>query len=128
MRLLVDEDTASATLITRLLAAGYEVVQLPLGTPDEVVFSAAQRLALPILTANVGRKGRRDPVGLYQFAIERAPHCGVIGIFRPAPSRWLSDSLIIAALARLVAQEQARPGTALRLNGITCLNNFLPQP
>jgi len=41
MRLLVDEDTASATLITRLLAAGYEVVQLPLGTPDEVVFSAA---------------------------------------------------------------------------------------
>ena len=90
--------------------------------------SLAQRLALPILTANVGRKGRRDPVGLYQFAIERAPHCGVIGIFRPAPSRWLSDSLIIAALARLVAQEQARPGTALRLNGITCLNNFLPQP
>ena len=128
MRLLVDEDTASATLITRLLAAGYEVVQLPLGTPDEVVFSAAQRLALPILTANVGRKGRRDPVWLYQFAIERAPHCGVIGIFRPAPSRWLSDSLIIAALARLVAQEQAQPGTALRLNGITCLNNFLPQP
>ena len=128
MRLLVDEDTASATLITRLLAAGHEVVQLPLGTPDEVGFSAAQRLALPILTANVGRKGRRDPVGLYQLAIERAPHCGVIGIFRPAPSRWLSDSLIIAALARPVAQEQAQPGTALRLNGITCRNDFLPQP
>ncbi len=128
MRLLVDEDTASATLITRLLAAGHEVVQLPLGTPDEVVFSEAQRLALPILTANVGRKGRRDPVGLYQLAIERIPHCGVIGIFRPAPSRWLSDSLIVAALARLMAQEQAQPGTALRPNGITCLNDFLPQP
>ena len=36
MRLLVDEDTASATLITRLLAAGHEVVQLPLGMPDEL--------------------------------------------------------------------------------------------
>jgi hypothetical protein len=127
MRLLVDEDTASATLITRLLTAGHEVVQLPRGTPDEVVFSEAQRLALPILTANVGRKGRRDPVGLYQLAVEQAPHCGVIGIFRPAPSRWLSDSLIVAALARLMAQEQAQPGTALRPNGITRLNDFLPQ-
>ena len=65
MRLLVDEDTASATLMTRLLAAGHEVVQLPHGTPDEVVFNEAQRLALSILTANVGRKGRRDPVGFY---------------------------------------------------------------
>ena len=128
MRLLVDEDTASATLITHLLAAGHEVVQLPRGTLDEVVFNEAQRLALPILTANVGRKGRRDPVGLYQLAIERAPHCGVIGIFRPAPGRWLSDSLIVAALARLVAQEQAQPGTALRPNGLTRLNDFFPQP
>jgi len=51
MRLLVDEDTASATLITRLLAAGHEVIQLPHGTLDEVVFNEAQRLALPILTA-----------------------------------------------------------------------------
>ena len=127
MRLLVDEDTVSATLITRLLAAGHEVVQLPHGTPDEVVFNEAQRLALPILTANVGRKGRRDPVGLYQFAIERAPHCGVIGIFRPVPGRWLSNSLIVAALARLAAQEQAQPGTALRPNGLTRLNDFLPQ-
>jgi hypothetical protein len=58
-------------------------------------------------------------VGLYQLAVERVPHCGVIGIFRPAPSRWLSDSLIVAALARLVAQEQAQLGTALRPNGIT---------
>jgi hypothetical protein len=47
IRLLVDEYTASATLITRLLAAGHEVVQLPRGTPDEVVFSEVQRLALP---------------------------------------------------------------------------------
>ena len=47
MRLLVDEDTASATLITRLLAAGHEVVQLPHGTPDEVGFNEAQRLAPP---------------------------------------------------------------------------------
>ena len=86
MRLLVDEDTASATLITRLLAAGHEVVQWPHGTPDEIVFNDAQRLALPSLTANVGRKGRRDSVRLYQLAIERAPHCGVIGIFRPAPT------------------------------------------
>jgi len=54
MRLLVDEDTASATLITRLLAAGHDVVQLPYGMPDEVVFNEAQRLALPILTANIG--------------------------------------------------------------------------
>jgi len=128
MRLLVDEDTASATLITRLLAAGHEVVQLPFGTPDEVVFSEAQRLALPILTANIGRKGWCDPVGFYQFAIERAPHCGVIGIFRPAPGRWLSDSLIVAAMARLAAQEQAQPGTVLRPNGLIRLNDFLPQP
>ena len=47
MRLLVDEDTASATLITRLLAAGHEVVQLPHGTPDEVALNEAQRLAYP---------------------------------------------------------------------------------
>src|SRR5215831_15881161 len=128
MRLLVDEDTASATLSTRLLAAGHEVVQLPHGMPDEVVFNDAQRLALPILMANVGRKGRRDPVGLYQLAIERIPHCGVIGIFRPAPGRWLSDSLIAAALARLAAREQAQLGTALRPNSLTRLNDFLPQP
>jgi hypothetical protein len=43
-----------------------------------VVFSEAQRLALPILTANVGHKGRRDPVGLYQLAVERAPHWGIL--------------------------------------------------
>jgi hypothetical protein len=49
MRLLVDEDTASATLITRLLAVGYEVVQVPHGTSDEVVFNEAQRLALGVL-------------------------------------------------------------------------------
>ena len=128
MRLLVDEDTASATLIARLLAAGHEVVQLPRGTPDEVVLNEAQRLALPILTANVGRKGRRDPVGLSQLAVEQVPHCGVIGIFRPAPGRWLSDSLIVAALAQLAALEQAQPGTALRPNGLTRLNDFLPQP
>jgi hypothetical protein len=128
MRLLVDEDTASATLMNRLLAAGHEMVQLPHGTSGEVIFNEAQRLALPILTANVSRKGRRDPVGLYQLAIERAPHCGVIGIFRPAPGRWLSDSLIVAALTRLAAQEQAQPGTALRPNGLTRLNDFLPQP
>jgi len=128
MRLLVDEDTASATLLTRLLGAGHEVVPLPHGTPDEVVFNEAQRLALPILTANVGRKGRRDPVGLYQLAIERAPHCGIISIFRPVLGRWLSDSLIVAALARLAAQEQAQPGTALHPNGLTRLNDFLPQP
>jgi hypothetical protein len=100
---------------------------LPHGTPDEVVFNEAQRLALPMLTANVCRQGRRDPVGLYQLAIERAPHCGGIGIFRPAPGHWLSDSLIVAALARLTAQEQAQPGTALRPNGLTRLNDFLPQ-
>src|ERR1043166_9303936 len=128
MRLLVDEDTASATLIRRLLAAGHEVVQWPHGTPDEVVFNEAQRLALPILTANVGRKGRRNPVGLYQLAIERAPHCSVFGIFRPVPGRWLSDSLSVAALAGLAAQEQAQPGTALRHNNLTRLNDFLPQP
>ena len=128
MRLLIDEDTASATLITRLLAAGHEVVQWPHGTPDEIVFNDAQRLALPSLTANVGRKGRRDSVRLYQLAIERAPHCGVIGIFRPVPGRWLSDSLIVAALARLAAQEQAQLGTALRPNSLTRLNDFLPQP
>ena len=124
----MDEDTASATLIARLLAAGHEVVKLPRGTPDEVVFNEAQRLALPILTVNVGRKGRRDPVGLYQLAVERVPPCGVIGIFRPALARWLSDSLIVAALARLVAQEQAQPGTSLRFNSLTRLNDFLPQP
>jgi hypothetical protein len=128
MRLLVDEDTASATLITRLLAAGHEVVQLPHGTPDEVVCNEAQRLALPILTVKVGRKDRRDPVGLYHLTIERAPHCGVIGIFRPASGRWLSDSLIVAALARLTAQEQAQPDTALHPNGLTRLNDFFPQP
>jgi len=128
MRLLVDEDTASATLITRLLAAGHEVIQLPHGTPDDVVFNEAQPLALPILIANVGRRGRRDPVGLYQFTVDRVPHCGAIGIFCPAPGRWLSDSLIVAAMARLAAQEQAQPGTVLRLNGLTRLNDFLPQP
>jgi hypothetical protein len=126
VKLLVDEDTASATLIARLLAAGHELVHVPAGTPDEVVFREAQRLALPILTANVGRKGRRDPVGLYRLAVERIPHHGVIGIFRPAPGRWLSDAMIIAALARLETQEHAQARTALFPNGVTRLNDFLP--
>src|SRR5216684_2041006 len=100
MKLLLDEDTASATL--------------------------SARLALPILTANVGRKGRRDPQGLYRLALERVPHHGVIGIFRLGPTRWLSDRMIVEALHRLVVQEQAQPGTALRDNDLTRLNDFLP--
>jgi hypothetical protein len=38
MKLLLDEDTASATLSARLMAAGYEVVQVPAGTVDAEVF------------------------------------------------------------------------------------------
>ena len=127
MKLLVDEDTASAALIAYLRAAGHDVVQLPTGTPDKVVFSEAQRLAIPILTANVGRKGRRDPQGLYQLALERVPHHGVIGIFRLGPARRPSDRLIVEALAQLAAQEQLQPGTALRNNHLTRLNEFLPR-
>src|SRR5437870_10230222 len=119
MRLLVDDDTASATLITRVLAAGHEVVQLPRSTPDEVVFVEAQRLGLPILTANVGRKGRRDPVGLYRLALERVPHHGVIGIFRLDPFRRLSNESIVEALNRIEVQERNQPGTALSLTTIT---------
>ena len=81
MKILVDEDSASAALLSRLKAAGYDVLQLPTGIPDEEVFAVAQRLALPILTTNVGRKGRRDPIGLYRLALERLPHHGVIGGF-----------------------------------------------
>jgi hypothetical protein len=128
VKLLVDEDSVSATLIAHLRAAGHDIVRLPPGTSDETVFTEAQRLAVPILTANVGRKGRRDPVGLYRLAVERVPHHGVIGIFRPGPSRWLSDRLIVEALNRLAAQEQVQPGTALRKNDLTLLNDFLPPP
>jgi hypothetical protein len=67
VKLLVDEDTASAALLTRLPAAGHEPIQFPLRTSDEAVFAEAQRLGIPILTANVGCKGRRDPVGLYRL-------------------------------------------------------------
>ncbi len=109
VKLLVDKDSVSSALLTRLKAAGHDVVQLSPGTPDEEVFAAAQRLAIPILTANVGRKGRLDPVGLYRLALERIPHYGVIGIFRPKPGRWLSDQMIVDALNRLAAQEQAQP-------------------
>ena len=126
MKLLLDEDTASATLLARLMAAGYEVVQVPAGTADTEVFETAQRLVIPILTANVGRKGRRDPQGLYRLALERVPHHGVIGIFRLGPTRWLSDRMIVEALNRLVVQEQTQPGTALRDNDLTRLNDFLP--
>ncbi len=126
MKLLLDEDTASATLLARLMAAGYEVVQVPAGTADTEVFETAQRLVIPILTANVGRKGRRDPQGLYRLALERVPHHGVIGIFRLGSTRWLSDRMIVEALHRLVVQEQAQPGTALRDNDLTRLNDFLP--
>ena len=87
MKLLVDEDTASAALLTRLRTAGHEPIQLPPGTSDEAVFTEAQRLGIPILTSNVGRKGRRDPVGLYRLALERTPHHGVIGVFRLGPSQ-----------------------------------------
>lgn len=126
MKLLVDEDTASHLLIAQLFAAGHEVVQGPAGASDEDLFAEAQRLALPILTANVGRKGRRDPVGLYGLALECVPHHGVIGIFRPASLRWLSDKQIVEALNRLAAQELEQPGTALRSDGVTRLNDFLP--
>ena len=128
MKILVDEDSASTVLLTRLKAAEYDVVQLPTGTSDEEVFAAAQRLALPILTTNVGRKGRRDPVGLYRLALERVPHHGVIGIFRPGSGRWLSDKLIVDALNRMVVQERVQPGMILRTDGITRLNDFLSPP
>ena len=126
MKFLVDEDTASHLLIAQLLAAGHEVVQGPAGASDEDLFAEAQRLALPILTANVGRKGRRDPVGLYRLALERIPHHGVIGIFRPASLRWLSDRQIVEGLNRLAAQDLEQPGTAIRPDGVTRLNDFLP--
>jgi hypothetical protein len=109
----------------QLIAAGHEVVQLQTGTPDGEVFSEAQRLTIPILTANVGRKGRRDPIGLYRLALERIPHYGVIGIFRPAVGRQLSDELIVLAVNRIATQEQEQPGTALQSNGLTRLNDFL---
>jgi hypothetical protein len=125
VKLLVDEDSVSMTLIARLRGAGHDIVQLPAGTPDEKVFTEAQRLGIPILTANVGRKGRRDPIGLYQLALERIPHYGVIGIFRLSPTRRLSERLIVEALNRLAAQEQAQPETALRSNDLTRLNDFL---
>lgn len=125
MKLLIDEDTASTTLIARLRASGHELVRLPAGTSDEAIFAEAQRLRVPILTANVGRKGRRDPVGLYRLAVECVPHHGVIGIFRPAPGRWLSSQMIVAALDRLAVQEQIQPGTAVQNSGLTRLNDFL---
>lgn len=77
------------------------------------------------MTANVGRKGRRDPVGPYRLALERVPHAGVIGIFRPDPTRWLSDQLILYALDQLALQERQQPGTAVRRDGLTRLNDFL---
>jgi hypothetical protein len=125
MKLLVDEDLVSLSLLRRLQAAGHETVQCPTGTPDETVFVEAQRLGVPILTANVGRKGRHDPVGFYRLAVERVPHHGVIGVFRPGPSRWLSDQAIVEALSRLASQEQAQSGTALRTDTVTRLNDFL---
>lgn len=125
MKILVDEDSVSTALLTRLKVTGYDIVQLPTGTPDEEVFAAAQRLALPILTANVGRKGRRDPVGIYRLALERVPHHGVVGIFRPRSGRWLSDKLIVDALNRMMEQERVQPGMILRTDGITRLNDFL---
>ncbi len=128
MKILVDEDSASAALLTRLKATECDVVQLPKGTSDEEVFATAQRLALPILTTNVGRKGRRDPVGLYRLALERVPHHGVIGIFRPGSGRWLSDKLIVDALNRIMEQERVQPGMILRTDGITRLNDFLSPP
>lgn len=125
MKLLIDEDTASIALVARLRAVGHEMIQLPVGTSDEALFAEAQRLNVPILTTNVGRKGRRDPVGLYRLALERAPHHGVIGIFRPNPTRWLSDQLILQALDQLALQEDQQPGTAVGRDTITRLNDFL---
>jgi hypothetical protein len=124
VKLLIDEDTASAALLARLYAAGHEPIQLSPGTSDEAVFAEAQRLGIPILTANVGRKGRRDPVGLYRLALERTPHHGVIGIFRPGPKQWLSNQQIVAALDRLAQLEQTQPGMVLRRDGLTRLNDF----
>ena len=125
MKILVDEDSVSTALLTRLKVTGYDVVQLSTGTSDEEVFAAAQRVAIPILTANVGRKGRRDPTGLYRLALERIPHHGVIGIFRPGSGRWLSDHSIVDALNRIMEQERTQPGLILRTDGITRLNDFL---
>jgi hypothetical protein len=65
-------------------------------------------------------------MGLYRLALERVPHHGVIGIFRPASLRWLSDRQIVEALNRLAVQDLAQPGTALRSDGVTRLNDFLP--
>lgn len=42
MKLLVDEDTASVALVTRLRVAGHDIIQLPVGTSDETLFAEAQ--------------------------------------------------------------------------------------
>ncbi len=125
MKLLIDEDLVSASLLQHLQAAGHEAVRVSTGRSDEAVFVEAQRLGVSILTANVGRKGRRDPSGLYRLASERVPHHGVIGIFRLGPSHRLSNESIVKALNRLEAQEREQPGTAVSLTTITRLNDFL---
>jgi len=42
---------------------------------------------------------------LLALALERTPHHGVIGIFRPGSSQWLSYQQIVAALDRLAQLE-----------------------
>ncbi len=61
---------------------------------------------------------------LLTLALERTPHHGMIGIFRPGLSQWLSDQQIVAALNRLAQLEQAQPGTVFRRDGLTRLNDF----
>jgi len=61
---------------------------------------------------------------LLTLALERTPHHDVVGIFRPGSTQWLSDQQIVAALNRLAQLEQAQPGTVLRRDGLTRLNDF----
>ncbi len=113
LRLLIDEDTQSKTLVTRLRQAGHDVLTVQeadlSGLPDADVLTYAISANRVLLTHNA------DEFRLLHQADDR--HSGIIAIYRDNdPARNMSHAAISKALTNLEASDWELTGQFIALN------------
>ena len=94
VRLVVDENLASAELLTRLRKAGHDVETLPKGASDLEVWARAQDQRRALVTAN--------PADFDSLATATARHHGLLLVYRDRePAKRMDASDIAAAIERV---------------------------
>ncbi|MFC1705760.1 DUF5615 family PIN-like protein [Planctomycetota bacterium] len=113
MRLLIDEDTQSRSLVGRLRRAGYDLLTvndagLRTASDEEVLARAAAEDRV-LVTRNCA-----DYLELHHA---RSEHAGIICVYAEAePHKCMSDREIVAALAKLESSGAPLAGVFHSLN------------